>query len=487
MSFCSFAENAGMYDVTPIENMFLLEYLPVATGPQLRVYLYARMVCLHPELGDSLEEMAKALHMDVDAVCAAMDFWERHGLAMRMSDRPPTYAIIPMRSGAAVTNPLESAYYEFQELHGKLRALFPESELHAKQFVMVEDWIKVLRFDEAAVVRLVQAMVERSRSKKLDPYRIFAKANENAIRWSQKYSGKAIPLDLVELELVNDDRVKKTTSAVMKQLGMDNRKASIDEIKLVDRWLNEWNFAHDEIIAACAETTKSRTPTLAYLNSVLESRRRGEDEMFGSLKVVLRELGANDTPTPAQIESYGRMLALGFEAETIRLAAVQCSRRRSHRFEDLEWMVKQWADMSLLRRDAAEAYIQRMARMTEEIRGLLEKCGSNRNPVKSDVAYYERWQESFSAELIAYAAECARGMQIPMRYMDTLLSAWQKAGVTTVDDARAQHEAHRGQKPAGNSGAVANPALNYEQRSSTETNYGSTVIDLLKEYGGDQA
>ena len=51
MPFCSFSEGAAMFDVTPIENMFLLEYLPTAPDGFLRVYLHARMLCLHPELG----------------------------------------------------------------------------------------------------------------------------------------------------------------------------------------------------------------------------------------------------------------------------------------------------------------------------------------------------------------------------------------------------------------------------------------------------
>ena len=37
MPFCSFSEGAAMFDVTPIENMFLLEYLPTAPEGFLRV------------------------------------------------------------------------------------------------------------------------------------------------------------------------------------------------------------------------------------------------------------------------------------------------------------------------------------------------------------------------------------------------------------------------------------------------------------------
>ena len=56
MAFLSFDRGAAMYDATPIENMFLLEYLPSAQDDCLRVYLYARMLSLHPELGGGLED-----------------------------------------------------------------------------------------------------------------------------------------------------------------------------------------------------------------------------------------------------------------------------------------------------------------------------------------------------------------------------------------------------------------------------------------------
>ena len=99
MPFCSFSEGAAMFDVTPIENMFLLEYLPTAPDGYLRVYLYARMLCLHPELGGELADVAKALHMEEEAVFNAFSYWERMGLVERLSDRPPTYAIRPLKGG----------------------------------------------------------------------------------------------------------------------------------------------------------------------------------------------------------------------------------------------------------------------------------------------------------------------------------------------------------------------------------------------------
>ena len=109
MAFCSFDRDGALYDSTPIENMFLLEYLPTAPENYLRVYLYARMLCLHPELGEDLSDMAQTLHMEESQISDAMTYWERQGLVRRLTDRPPTYAILPVRSGGA-SDPMERDY-----------------------------------------------------------------------------------------------------------------------------------------------------------------------------------------------------------------------------------------------------------------------------------------------------------------------------------------------------------------------------------------
>ena len=72
-----------------------------------------------------------------------------------------------------------------------------------------------------------------------------------------------------------------------------------------------------------------------------------------------------------------------------------------------------------------------------------------------------------------------------MLYIDKLLSEWAKSGVTTVDDARAQHE-NRAARPAP---SAANPALDYEQRPAAETDYSSRIVDLSQYYkqDGDQS
>ena len=72
-----------------------------------------------------------------------------------------------------------------------------------------------------------------------------------------------------------------------------------------------------------------------------------------------------------------------------------------------------------------------------------------------DLEQYARWLAESPAELIDYAAECARGMQMPMRYIDKLLASWRKSGVETVEAARAER-ANRAAAPGTRPSAAPN-------------------------------
>lgn len=480
MPFCSFDKDGALYDATPIENMFLLEYLPTAPDGYLRVYLYARMLCLHPELGEGLEDMARALHIDPEAVYDAMTYWERQGLVRRLTDRPPTYAILPVR-GADAVNPMDGDYYEYRDFNGNLQAIFGDNLLHPRQYEMANDWLNILGFTQDAVLKMVEERLRRSRSKRPDLTRFFNKLNETAVEWADRGVRTA---EDVARALETDGRVEKTAAAVMKQFSM-HRQPTVDELKLVNKWLDDWSLSHEEVLSACAETTKSRAPTLAYLDAVLEKRRKGGGELFEGAKAALTELGAGERPTPEQERLYGEWLKQGFEPQTVCLAAAQCARKRKHRFEDLEWMLGKWAELNLFKFDAADAYVRDMSRATDEVRALLNRCGSDRRPQMDDLALYESWRANYPRELIDYAADCARGMQLPMRYIDKLLEQWARSGVTTLADAQAQHAAHGASAPQG--GAV-NPALDYDQRAYNEEDYAGLYLDLTGDvYGGEKA
>ena len=104
---------------------------------------------------------------------------------------------------------------------------------------------------------MVEAQLKKSRARKPDPDRIFTQLDKLAQQWSERGVRTA---EDVERAMSADEGVRRAASAVAKQLGL-RRAATPEELKLVEKWLGEWAFTQEEILAACAETTKSRTPT----------------------------------------------------------------------------------------------------------------------------------------------------------------------------------------------------------------------------------
>ena len=486
MSFFTFAEGAAMFDSTPIENLFLMEYLSTAPEACLRVYLYARMLALHPELGGDMAETARFLRMDEEAVYQAFAYWERQGLVRRLTDRPPTYELLPLRSeGGGAPGPMEQSYYAYRDFNASLQALFGKNLMEPHEYRVANDWLDVLGYDQDAALRLAQYGIETSRSRDPKPKGVFERMNRLAAQWADR---GCRTLEDVERVIAEQQEVYPVAQAVVKRFDL-RRRPTLDEIDLVKKWMGEWKFDEAQILQACGETTKTSKPSFAYLDAVLKSRHEGGGELRTELMEALRELDANQAqPTPDQLERYAALRSEGFEAGTVKLAAIQCHRKKKTRFEEVEWMLRRWGAQGVYSRRDAEAYIDDMQRKAERVRRLLEACGLERRPSMADLSLYEAWQSAHDEAVIGYAAECARGMQVPMKYMEKLLNEWRASGVRTVEEARSQREAARRERAAAPAPASGNPALNYEQREYRDEDFGEDFYVDLDKYGeGDEA
>lgn len=484
MAFFSFAEGSSMFDSTPIENLFLMDYLPVAPEGCLRVYLYARMLALHPELGGDLAQTARALHMEEEAVFDAFTYWERQGLVRRVTDRPPTYELMPVRPESAAGSVMERAYYAYRDFNAELQGLFGERVIESHEHRMADDWLNVLGYDQDAALRLVKYGIETSRSKARtpSPASVFKRMDKLAVAWADR---GCRTLEDVERAIAQEENIYPVAEAVLKRFSL-RREPTLDELECVKKWVGPWQFTREQVLEACGETTKTSKPSFAYLDAVLKSRLEGNGELWGELSGVLKELDAAQAqPTPDQLQRYAALKAAGFEPDTVRLAAVQCHRKKKTRFEDVEWMLKDWGARGVYTKGDAEAYIETMQRKAARVRTLLELAGLDRRPTMNDLTLYEAWQARHGEDVIEYAATCARGMQMPVKYMDRLLSGWLEEGVRTVDDAKARHEAARSAAAAAATSAkpAANPALDYAQREYRDEDFGDDFFVDLDKYG----
>ena len=173
MALFSFDNRFGMFDVTPVENMFLQEYMPSASGDFIKVYLYGLMQCYHPVESASLETMARELRMELQQVENAYAYWERMGLVRRVSDNPPAYAYINLKQIELSHSQDDDGLYRYADFNNSLQALFGADRLlHPQDFQVVYGWLEEYRLPEEVVLMLVSSLI-RSRGKRF----VFSKAD----------------------------------------------------------------------------------------------------------------------------------------------------------------------------------------------------------------------------------------------------------------------------------------------------------------------
>lgn len=75
---CMFSNEHAMMEMTPVENIFIAEYMPKAPDDSVKVYLYGLMLCRNPYM--DAEDIQLALGLDEQAVIEAFFYWESRAL-----------------------------------------------------------------------------------------------------------------------------------------------------------------------------------------------------------------------------------------------------------------------------------------------------------------------------------------------------------------------------------------------------------------------
>ena len=462
MSFLKFADDAAMYDSTPLDNMFIIENLPSAPEAFLKVYIYARMLCMHPELG-GIEELSRALRLDMDVIDSAFAYWERAGFVRRVADNPPQYVMLSVRGGTV--NAMDRDYYKYRDFNGELQALFPAGKLmHPAQYAMANDWLNVLGFSQDAAIELVRGTISLSRSKNPDPARIFKAADKRA---AQLADAGVTDVEGVKRELAKDERVDALARELTRQFGM-LRAPSMPEQRLAAKWLNRWGLAPEDVLEACDATVKAHNPTFAYLDTILENRRSSNGS-YGKMQEIFRAMGAHRQPAPEQCRWYEELLEEGFEHGTIELAAKQQSRRASPSFEGLDFLLGKWRERGLYKYADAEEFVTRGQALLGEFNGILRAAGIEKKPTEDDLTAYESWKQALPIEMIQFAAESAAGRSYPVSYMRALIERWQATGIDSLEAAKAAAASPATSRPAAQQ--KPNPALDYEQREYRDEDF----------------
>lgn len=358
MPIFAFADKYAMFDVTPVENLFLQEYMLRADGEFVKVYLYGLMQCYHPVESASLKTIARDLGMEESRVVNAYSYWERMGLVRRVRDNPPAYAYQNLKQNELMRAQDDDGLYRYADFNNSLQAQFGADRLlHPQDFERVYDWIEGLGLPEEVILMLVSGQIQ-VRGKKFQ----FKSIDREARKWAE--AGVRTIADAESMMRESTHRYEDVKQ-VYRKLGKRHAVSEPDEALYV-KWTEEWGFDLKTILAACDETTKG-VPTLGYLNGILERMRseglHSKEALADSLrrdaevKELLSRLGMRGTsPTDDSRSMMDGFLACGFERETIALAATRVA-RKGGKLDALERTLEIWKAEGAMTLEQAKAYL----------------------------------------------------------------------------------------------------------------------------------
>ena len=111
----------------------------------------------------------------------------------------------------------------------------------------------------------------------------------------------------------------------------------------------------------------------------------------------------------------------------------------------LNAMAKNWSEEGITTLDAAEEKISELENSNDFWKEILDLASIKyRAPSVKQRAVIKEWKEDFSIELIGYACEIMKeNASTPsIKYLEKILKNWKKAGIKTIDEAKADSEKH---------------------------------------------
>lgn len=361
MPLFGFADRYVMFDATPVENLFIQEYMLRADGDFVKVYLYGLMQCYHPVESATLHTIARDLGMEEKRVENAYAYWERIGLVRRVADNPPRYAYQNLKQIELMRAQDDDGLYKYADFNNSLQAQFGSDRLlHPQDFECIYDWIEGLGLPEEVVLMLVSSQL-RVRSKNF---------NLKSITYLARQWAEAGVRTIAEAEGMARESTERYAAVkqVYKKLGKRHGVSEPDEA-LYEKWTAHWGFDLPAILQAADETSKG-TPTFGYLDGILgrmhkaglhdAGAMRAGNEVYESAKELLRQLGMRGTgPTDDIISLMAGFLRDGFDKQTIALAAARVA-RKGGKLDALEKTLTIWKREGALTLDMANAYLTRV-------------------------------------------------------------------------------------------------------------------------------
>ena len=264
---------------TPIENIFINDYMPSADGTYVKVYLMGYK-CAKDRQNFNNETIAKNLKLPLTDVLNAWNYWENEGIIVKHETDDEynyivefvnlkQYYVDNVYKHIRKTND-KNKYVDNEQLisnakNPEIKAMMEEIEemlgrplkINEKQKIIT--WLNKYKTNPFIMTQAFSYCVNNKKVKR------FSYIESVVSAW---YDEGVKDLDtMVEYLEKRNDRFS-TYSRISKALGF-NRTLTEAEMRVIDKWIDEWDFSMEMILKCLDNSTKINNPNLNYFDKIL--------------------------------------------------------------------------------------------------------------------------------------------------------------------------------------------------------------------------
>ena len=457
------SSEASLDGAITVENKFIVEYMPYADGDYVKVYLYGlSLAARKADKDDSVERLARRLDMDDATVNAAIEYWSELGLMSRLGDDICYFS--PRNARPKIKKYDVDKYTEFNR---QVQNFISARQIAPNEYNEYYAFMEKFNVEWQAMAYIVKYCVNLKGEGVSCPY-ILAVARNLAQDGYRTADDVGERLD--EFGVYYND-----VSRVLEAMG--GKRPDHESVELYKKWKMVYKFDPDVILrvaqsikrggAASLDIKLTSYKELGLTTSEQIDKYEAERKALYKLaKDVNKALGLYYDNVDPEIATYIKpWLGLGFSPEAIVAAASYCMQNDLKRMSDLDSVIRDFFEKGMTSEKQIADAVGYEKRFDENIE-ILQKSLNVKGAVKDIYrAYYANWAEKWSMpnELIALAAEKARGKTNAFAYMNALLSAWHDQGITTADKANTA-------VPAASAPSAAPTGIVYEKYSEEYLN-----------------
>ena len=438
MAFCSFSSKLSMEGYTVLDNMFLNEFLPQATGDDVRFYLYCLGLCNNPNIEDnSLDTICKVLSMTDLQAKESINYWQTLGLIQVVSQNPFEIKFLPIRSHSGSSKIRKPEKYS--DFNKQMNEIICGRMITPTEFNEYYSLIETYHFEPEGLILIAKYCTTLKSTAIGYPY-ILAVARDFA-----KDGLKTV--DAIEQKFMEQEQSSIEIKQVLTALGL-KREADIDERNMYLKWVNNFGFTQG-VITQIAKQQKKRGGfnkldellTKYYEQKLFTIEEINEfseklDYLYNIAKDVCKTIGLYYQDYENVVDTYvSDWDKKGYEKETLELIANYCFKQSIRTLDGMNIVVQKLYKLGLITLDSIEQYISTIIANDELIKQVLDSLGLLRSVSSADRDMYKTWTDNwnFTQNQILQVAKYAGSKSSNISYMNKILSSLFAQNIKTDD------------------------------------------------------